>query len=68
MKKFFTILVLVLIFVMLFGVLAFAAENRFKAESSGIAGLVLLTDWETECKYLASSSSQSILLPDCWRK
>ena len=60
MKKFFTILVLVLIF----GGLAFSA------------GLTLLTDSETECKYLVPSSSQSyvhpVLLsagkPDCWRK
>lgn len=60
MKKFFTILVLALIF----GGLAFSA------------GLALLTDLETECKYLVSSDSQSyvhsVLLPagklDCWRK
>lgn len=76
MKKFFTILVLVLIFVMLFGGLAFSAENRFKAESSGIVGFSLLTDLETGCKYLVLSGStsyiQPVLLPDgkpdCRRK
>lgn len=75
MKKFFTILALVLIFVMLFGGLAFSAENRFKAESSGIVGLSLLTDLETGCKYLVPSNLsyvQPVLLPDgkpdCWRK
>lgn len=76
MKKFFTILVLVLIFVLLFGGLAFSAENRFKAESSGIAGLMLLTDLETGCKYLVLSGRvfyiQPVLLPDgkpdCRRK
>jgi hypothetical protein len=76
MKKFFTILVLVLIFVLLFGGLSFSAENRFRAESSGIAGLALLTDLETGCKYLVSSGNQSyvqpVLLPDgkpdCRRK
>ena len=40
MKKFFTILVLVFIFIMLFGGLAFSVEPRFKAESSGIAGII----------------------------
>ena len=65
MKKFFTILVLVLIFVLLFGRLAFSAENRFKAESTGIAGLMLLTDLETECKYLVRVFCiQPVLLPD----
>lgn len=73
MKKFFTILVLVLIFVLLFGGLAFSAENRFKAESTGIAGLMLLTDSETGCKYLATRKGaaspmyvyiQPVLLPD----
>lgn len=65
MKKFFTILVLVLIFVLLFGGLAFSAENRFKAESTGIAGLMLLTDLETECKYLVRVFYiQPVLLPD----
>ena len=76
MKKFFTILVLVLIFVLLFGKLAFSAENRFKAESTGIAGLMLLTDLETECKYLVATRRvfyiHPVLLPDgkldCRRK
>lgn len=76
MKKFFTILVLVFIFIMLFGGLAFSAEPRFKAESSGIAGLTLLTDLETGCKYLVSSGRafyiHPVLLPDgkpdCRRK
>lgn len=76
MKNFFAILVLVLIFVLLFGGLAFSAENRFKAESSGITGLTLLTDLETGCKYLASLGRtfhiQPVLLPDgkpdCRRK
>lgn len=76
MKKFFTILVLVFIFIMLFGRLAFSAENRFKAESSGIVGLSLLTDLETGCKYLVLSGRvfyiQPVLLPDgkpdCRRK
>ena len=81
MKKFFTILVLVLIFVLLFGGLAFSAENRFKAESSGIAGIILMTDLETGCKYLATRKDtaftamyvyiQPVLLsdgkPDCRR-
>lgn len=52
MKKFFTILVLALIF----GGLAFSA------------GLTLLTDLETGCKYIMSlgdqSYVQSVLLPD----
>lgn len=75
MKKFFTILVLVFIFIfiMLFGGLAFSAEPRFKAESSGIAGIILLTDSETGCKYLATRKDtvspayvyiQPVLLPD----
>ena len=73
MKKFFTILVLVLIFVLLFGGLAFSAENRFKAESTGIVGIILLTDSETGCKYLATRKGaaspmyvyiQPVLLPD----
>lgn len=76
MKKFFVILVLILIFVLLFGGLAFSAENRFKAESSGIVGLSLLTDLETGCKYLVLSGRafhiQPVLLPDgkpdCRRK
>lgn len=76
MKKFFTILVLVFISIMLFGGLAFSAEPRFKAESSGIVGLSLLTDLETGCKYLVLSGRvfyiQPVLLPDgkpdCWRK
>lgn len=68
MKKFFAILVLVLIFALIFGELAFYAENRLGAESSR---MVLLTDLETECKYLVPSSSQSYVHPAgkpyCWR-
>lgn len=73
MKKFFTILALVLIFVLLFGGLAFSAEPRFKAESSGIVGIILLTDSETGCKYLAARKGAAspmyvyihpVLLPD----
>lgn len=69
MKKFFTILVLVLIF----GRLAFSAGPRFKAKSSGIVGIILLTDSETRCKYLAARKGaaspmyvyiQPVLLPD----